>query len=200
MSLPRRTVHGAVSVSLILVALLGDATTALANAPPSRLPAMLRFRRWIENHLPGQAIYIKPGVTVGGGWTHESGTDFTLGGEVSVLFWHEAMYAGLVVDGLYDWQRGGARLMVGPELGLGYFGIDGGYVRDFAGGGAHGGAVRGFISVGIAALYVRYTALYHAPDSVDFGLMLKLPLPVWQKRYPWPRCCEELGPPPRRSR
>lgn len=199
MSPPRRTIiHGATCAIILLAALLGDTTTALADGPPQRLPAMLRFRRWLEDRLPGQAVYIKPGITVAGGWTHESGTGFTLGGEVSFLFWHEGMYGGLVVDGLYDWQRGGARLMVGPELGLGYFGIDGGYVRDFAAGGAHGGAVRGFVSVGIAALYVRYTALVQAPDVVDFGLMLKLALPVWQKRYPWPRCCDELRAPARR--
>jgi hypothetical protein len=181
---------------LLLVAVIGDAAPAGAQAPMRR-PMSGRFKRWLENRLPGKAIYLKPGITVAGGWTNGSGTGFTLGGELSALYWHEAIYGGLVVDGVYDWQRGGARLMVGPEFGLGYFGIDGGYVRDFAMG-AHGGAVRGFVSVGIAALYVRYTALYNAPDIVDFGLLLKLPLPVWQVKYPWPRCCEELGPPPRK--
>jgi hypothetical protein len=171
------------AVTLLVIALL------LGAALPAHAQPMF-VRRLANAYLPGKAFYLKPGLSLGGAWTHEGRTGFLLGGEVSALYWYEGWSGGVVAEAVYDWERRGARAMFGPLFGAGPFGIEGGYLVDFAGAQAHhGGAVRVFFSVGVAALFVRYGALHNAPDFVDFGLLLKLPLPVWQRRYPWPRCC-----------
>jgi hypothetical protein len=172
--------------SLLLVASTLDAAPVHADAGPK---------------LPTRAFYLSPGLTFGGSYTIDSGTHVILGGEVSMLYWHRGVYVGFVADGLYDWRRGGGRTMLGPMIGWGPVGIDGGYLLDAPYSGVyHGGAVRAFFSVGIVALFVRYGALKDAPDFVDFGLLIKIPLPLWAQypRRPMRRDREPtpVAPPP----
>jgi hypothetical protein len=170
--------------SLLFVGSALAATPAFADAGPK---------------LPTRAIYLNPGLTFGGSYTIDSGTRVILGAEVSLLYWHHGAYIGVVADGLYDWRRGGGRTMLGPMIGWGPFGIDGGYLLDAPYTGVyHGGAVRAFLSLGVVALFVRYGALKDAPDFVDFGLLIKIPLPLWAEypRRPRPREPRPVAPPP----
>ena len=155
-------------------------------APPLAAPAQADA----GPKLPDRALYISPGLVLGGSSTLDVGTGFMLGGELSVFYWlHPRIkfvpnYTGLVVDALFDWKRDAMRMMIGPEIGWAPIGIDGGYLLDRTGGVTrHGGAVRLFLSMGIAAIFVRYGNIKGAPDFVDWGMMIKIPLSAWQKRH-----------------
>ena len=67
----------------IVATLLASASTARADAGPK---------------LPREAFYISPGLTLGGTSSFDVGTGFTLGGEISLLYWNNARYVGAVVD------------------------------------------------------------------------------------------------------
>jgi hypothetical protein len=132
--------------------------------------------------LPSRAVYISPGLTFGGTYSFDLSTRPMLGGEVSAYYWRDGRYIGLFAEGLYDWSRSAARITVGPELGWGFVGLDGGYLADFSAGGPHhGGSVRLFFSVGVVGLFVRYGAVRDAPDFVDFGLFIKAPMTVYRE-------------------
>jgi hypothetical protein len=159
------------------------------TAAPSRAAAtsesrVLDCRNFFE------ILYLNVGLTLGGGVVapfegasgpNESG--LVLGGEASLVYLGEespGFFGGLTVDGVYDWSRHGARVMTGPVLGLWFGGIDGGYVADFSTGRLrHGAAIRVFCTVGVLAIYARYVTVWQAQDSMDFGLNVKLPLPLW---------------------
>jgi hypothetical protein len=137
--------------------------------------------------LPRRAVYISPGLAFGGTYSFDLSTRPMLGGEVSAFYWHDGPYVGLFVEGLYDWSRSAARITVGPELGWGFVGLDGGYLADFSAGGPHhGGSVRLYFSLGVVGLFVRYGAVRDAPDFVDFGIFLKAPMTVYREER-WPR-------------
>ena len=130
--------------------------------------------------LPRQAFYLSPGVTFGGETTPAGRGGVLLGGEVSAPYWRDPYFVGPVIEAVYDWARHGPRVMGGVVLGHSYFGIDGGYLADLSGPQAHhGGAVRSFVTLGVVGLFARYGALVGAPDFVDFGIFLKLPLKLW---------------------
>lgn len=153
-------------------------------------------------------IYVSPGITLGGTASvgDDRGSGFTLGGELSTVVFRKRLdrardawalfYFGTVVDGIYDWHRHGGRMMVGPLVGLGFFGLDGGYLADYSGGTfRHGAAVRAFATLGIAAVYVRYGALQRSRDFVEAGMMLKIPLGLFGtgSRYRSPTICLLTG-------
>ena len=95
----------------------------------------------------------------------------------------DAFYFGVYADGLYDSHREGLRLSVGPEVGLAFWGIDGGYLVEFRHHRAyHGAAVRFFASLGVLGVFVRYGALFGARDFVEAGLLIKIPLGRFRKR------------------
>lgn len=139
-----------------------------------------------------ETLYLSPGLTLGGAVDLE-GEDSTpamvLGGELSLVYLDTAqrgIYYGLVLEGVYDWQRDAARMMVGAVLGWRYIGIDGGFLASFepgrsgAGGSVRrGGALRVFVAVGVLAVYARYGDYAGGESFVDFGALFKLPLPVW---------------------
>ncbi|MCA9672088.1 MAG: hypothetical protein KC503_41120 [Myxococcales bacterium] len=153
----------------IVATLLASASTARADAGPK---------------LPREAFYISPGLTLGGTSSFDVGTGFTLGGEISLLYWNNARYVGAVVDALYDWKRDGGRMMFGAEVGFGPFGIDGGYLLELREGGPyHGVGVRLFAMLGIFGVYLRYGGIIDLPDYLEWGLLIKVPFPPWAK-YP----------------
>lgn len=135
--------------------------------------------------FPERGLYLLPGLTFGGSSSLDVGTGFILGGELSLAYWHHGLYGGVVADGLYDWKRESGRMMFGAELGVGPFGVDGGFLLELADGGRRNGlAARLFFHMGIVVAYVRYGGVFDAPDFVEWGLMIKVPLGLWSK---WPK-------------
>jgi hypothetical protein len=176
---PRRWLASAMLVFGVMVGTSVSPTEARASAENRALECRNFF----------EILYLNVGLTLAGGFhspfrgglPEESG--MVLGGEASLVYLGEespGLFGGIVAEGVYDWSRHGPRAMVGPVFGLWFGGIDGGYVVDFSGGRKrHGGAVRLFGTVGFLSLYVRYGVMHRAPDFMDFGFLVKLPLPVW---------------------
>lgn len=142
-------------------------------------------RRFLESGCYHEVLYLNPGITFGGAVNApvEGNPAMVLGGELSLVFLGDrehSLFGGVVVDGVYDWKRQGARVMAGAVFGWRYVGIDGGYVVDFSSGGPHhGGAVRVFATLGALSFYVRYGVMRGTADFGEMGLLVKLPLPVW---------------------
>jgi hypothetical protein len=146
------------------------------------------------------------GVSLGGALHPGGDSGFAVGGEVSIVHlgqgWlgHTPTWHGGYVDAIYDPRSDMARFSVGPEIGDIIAGVDGGYVLETGRGGTfHGIALRGILTVGIAALFVRVEHLFgDAPDPtfVELGLLLKFPLRlVTQDEEP----CPWLAPSVRRG-
>jgi hypothetical protein len=155
------------------VFLLAAMASTLALVWPSTSLAQVRVSNPYEH-----SWVFSPGLTLGGSNTGNSKSSLLLGGELSTLYFWEKYYAGGVVDAVRDWHRGGYRMMAGPMIGYLFWGIDGGYLLDNSLGGLHHGvAVRTFMSIGFLSIFARYGAVIHAPAFVDFGLLIKLPMP-----------------------
>lgn len=162
----RLTSTAALAVALTLTALT---TPAGADAGPK---------------LPKRGLFVLPGLTLGGTSSFDVGTGFTLGGELSMAYWYRGLWAGLVSDGLYDWQRDHGRFMFGAEAGWGPIGLDGGYLLEVGEGGPfHGLGLRLVFSIGVVQLYTRYGGMFNAPDFMEWGLLIKVPLSIFSE-YP----------------
>lgn len=134
--------------------------------------------------MPEHGVYFSPGVLVGGAKTFEHGTGLNLGGEISVSYYMGGAVGG-VVDGLYDFERQAGRGMVGPLIAFSTWGFDGGYLIEVTGTGSHhGGALRAFLTLGYVSVFARYGLLAGAPDFVEGGILLKLPLNL-SRGKPW---------------
>ena len=134
--------------------------------------------------MPEHGVYFSPGVLVGGAKTFGGGTGLNLGGEISVSYYMGGAVGG-VVDGLYDLERSAGRAMVGPLISFSTWGFDGGYLVEVTEAGSrHGGALRAFLTLGYVSVYARYGLLADAPDFVEGGVLLKLPLNV-SRGKPW---------------
>jgi hypothetical protein len=139
-------------------------------------------------------LYLNPGIVFNGTATigAQKQTGFGLGGELSLVYLgsrNPGLFGGVVVDGLYQFGARRGRMMFGPVIGISYFGVDGGYLLEIADKGSasngvalfHGGAARLFVTIGVMTLYARYNVLRETADSVEFGAILKMPLPIWGK-------------------
>jgi hypothetical protein len=185
-----------------LVALIVTLTLATASDPAQASGPL----------LPKRGLFVLPGLTLGGTSSFDVGTGFTLGGEVSIAYWYRGLWAGLVSDGLYDWKRERGRLMFGAEAGWGPFGVDGGYLLEVgedgpAGSGKtgalHGLGVRFVVSLGLVQFYSRYGGMFDAPDFMEWGLLIKIPLTIFAERYPHQRGRygrDRLPPPPPKTK
>jgi hypothetical protein len=137
-----------------------------------------------------EGIAILPGLTTGIGLLH-TGLDtpgWTIGGEVSVLYYEEdiqilagrgALWAvGGYIDALRDLGSESTRISLGPELTWWCFGFDGGYmlqIHDAQVG--HGITGRLFISALVPALYVRGGKTWGPIHDafMEIGITLKVP-------------------------
>ncbi len=78
----------------------------------------------------------------------------------------------------------GFRLSVGPEAGMSVVGLDGGYVLEAYNGRLHHGLqVRGLLTIGVAAVWVRWVQLLGVSGShAEMGVLLKVPIEFGGKR------------------
>lgn len=169
------------------VAFLGLMAISLGSARAQARKRKSEVRRFLECGCHHEVLYLNPGITFGGALNApvEGNPAMVLGGELSLVFLgprKHSLFGGVVVDGVYDWKRQGARVMAGAVFGWRFVGIDGGYVVDFSAGGPHhGGAVRVFATLGALSFYVRYGVMKGTADFGEMGLLVKLPLPVWSR-------------------
>jgi hypothetical protein len=97
------------------------------------------------------------------------------------------------VDAGYSFATSTTRIAVGPQFAYSVFGLDVAYLASIGDGGVrHGLQYSGWFSMGFFAVYVRHCVLFDALDEIEAGVMLKIPLPLWEDIPP--RVAP--GPPP----
>lgn len=91
----------------------------------------------------------------------------------------QAGWLGVYADALWDFGTDSGRVSIGPELGWGIVGIDGGYASLWADGTQHHGvAMRATFGVPGALGYVRRDAFQGGHRVWEIGLLLKFPIPL----------------------
>ncbi len=133
--------------------------------------------------------YFKFGVEAGDAFARDRGNDLFAGPVLSIvhinddLLWY-GLQTDVIVDGNGD-ADAGIRWSFGPELGKVLFGGDLSYTGERVSGTTyHGLAGRVKLTVGLAALFLRYSYLFDSPDAnvVDVGIQLKLGYPLNEKK------------------
>ncbi len=117
------------------------------------------------------------GPNVGGGFHKASG--LLLGGELSFVHFDDGIWFGLYTDVLYDQGMQRTRFSIGPEVGLGPFGVDFGYVSELGADPQQGWRVRGLLSAVFITAYAGPGRLHNGSQPVDFweaGLLFKVPI------------------------
>jgi hypothetical protein len=131
--------------------------------------------------------YGKLGVETAVAFGPDRGTAPLLGGVGTLVHINDHLeWVGFQSDVLVDWngdRPAGTRWSVGPEAGVALWGADVSYFgQRTAGDNQHGLQVRGKLTAGLAAVYVRGAMVFDgdAATVIDVGLQLKAP--VWIKR------------------
>jgi len=152
---------------------------------PSAEGVESQVRRLLECNCYNDVLFVSPGLTMGGTFTAppDGPPHLVLGGELSVIFVGDdkrELFGGLVTEGVYDWNRRGARGLLAGVFGWRQIGVECGYLIDFSGDvPKHGGAVRLFATTGAFNFYIRYGLLINSADFVELGIQIKIPFPVW---------------------
>lgn len=154
------------------LALIAAATLALA---PATAAADDGDKPFAFGGLPGWTLL--GGLSGGGSFGSGGGGGF-LGGELSLNRLQEGAWAGLYVDGLYDFGRSESLLSAGPQFGMAVLGVDlGGALRTRDGENDVGVVGRLMVSLGLFSLYGRYGYFIDSEDHLgQIGLLLKWPL------------------------
>ena len=154
------------------------AVLALAVCAMSRPAAAERYRGL---YLAGW--YGKVGLETGVVFARERGAAPLLGGTATFVRMNDQLeWVGLQGDLLVDWnaeRAAGARLSLGPELGVSVYGVDVSYFGERIDGASHHGfQARAKVTVGVAAIYLRAAYVLAGGDetSLDTGVQLKLPV------------------------
>lgn len=106
-----------------------------------------------------RATFVTGGLNLGSG-TARGESAVIAGVESSIVHLEELAWVGAYGDAVYSFGEQHARLSLGPEFGIGPFGLDGGYVVAIGEGGPQQGvAIRPMLTVGLVALYYRYEQL-----------------------------------------
>jgi hypothetical protein len=172
--------HGVVLFRFILAcavaiaaSLLGGGATGFAQERPA--PAPERHGRMGYN---GSYLLVGPALAFTAG--RSAGDGAALGGEASVVGVRDAVWAGAYLDATYAFAAEETRLSVGPEIGIRFLGIDGGYVLVVGGerGAQHGVAIRPMLTVGVVSVCFRSTWLIgeHADWLGELNVLVKVPI------------------------
>jgi len=127
--------------------------------------------------FPVETTRVPVGLNLGAAGGGGQGVGALLGGEASVVQWSDGFWYGGYVDMLHDFARRSSRLSAGGEIGYWLFGVDAGFVHDFAAG-ASGFRVRGLASIAVVSLYGGGGRLYGGGGGastgfVEVGVLLK---------------------------
>jgi hypothetical protein len=135
---------------------------------------------------PPGGLYLPIGVSNGLSLHPRAG--YFVGGELSLVHFSTESHvtAGGYADALYDFGSDSLRLSVGPEVGIGFFGIDAGYAveREANGDFHHGAVVRPYASVAFATLGLRAGYFEDTGFLGELGLLLKFPVPLATESLP----------------
>lgn len=159
-----------------------DRGRALFCAAALALLALLPLPARAEPELgPKRQFAVMLGPNVGGSFHQKSGT--LLGGEVSFVFFDDGLWFGLYTDALHDVGLRRTRFSIGPELGLGPFGVDIGYVREVGEvQPLQGWRVRGILSAFFVSAYFGPGVLQADHQRFTYreaGLLFKMPLTLF---------------------
>jgi hypothetical protein len=165
------------SPALALLVLLAGSTTARDA------------RAWGESRLRG--VYAPAGLVLGASQHPQQKNGLILGGEQSLVFYagtKRDTWIGLYADFLRDLGPGRTRLGLGPELGWGILGFDGGFVAEFGGRRTFTGIeARVLVTFSVLAVFGRTGHLFGgAPEPAFFetGLLLKFPFALSTNERP----------------
>ncbi|MGZ5969463.1 MAG: hypothetical protein ACXWP4_17445 [Polyangiales bacterium] len=122
------------------------------------------------------AWYASPGVDIGIATGRSAKTSVVLGGELSFVRFPigERTWIGGYVDGLRDFGKDRTRFSLGPEIGWGVLGLDGGVRTSIGDGTRVGWTIRPMLSFVRVHLYTR---LSHDGEGTgtEVGLLFKFP-------------------------
>ena len=105
----------------------------------------------------------------------------SLGLEASLVEFDDDLgWAGLYLDAVYDTGRGAARLGLGPELGVLFFGLDGGAFVELGDEARLGLRIRGVLTAAAVGVALGASSIIGSEQAtvVELTLLLKLPLSV----------------------
>ena len=128
-----------------------------------------------EGSYRSYAVMLGPNI---GGSFHKT-PGLLVGGEVSFVHFKDGVWFGLYTDVLYDQGLQRTSLSLGPELGLGPFGVDFGYVRELGAEPMQGWRVRGLLSAVFITAYAGPGVIRGNAPKVEFweaGLLFKTPI------------------------
>lgn len=127
---------------------------------------------------PMPTWHLLGGLDTGGSFGSPGGGGY-LGLELSISRLKQRAWYGVFADAAYDFGHEATTLYIGPELGYGFVGFDGGFAyripnsgeNDF---GPHG---RFMLTLGVFSLYARYSRFVETRDDVaQVGVLIKMPL------------------------
>jgi hypothetical protein len=130
----------------------------------------------------GDGWYGKLGVQLGTAFARDRGAGLVAGGVFTVVKLTDLRWYGAQADLMLDTNGdadSGARWSIGPEFGVAIIGADISYFGERVEGETrHGLAVRGKLTLGFFAVYLRFGGVFADADpfSVEAGLQIKLPL------------------------
>jgi hypothetical protein len=177
-----------VSINRLSIALLG-CIAASAQAAGAQEVAPAKHDASSPRHgtmsYDGSYVMLGPSFSV----LLDRGDDasFALGAEVSAVNVSDAFWVGAYVDAAHAFSLDETRLSLGPELGVRFLGLDGGYLASFGREPSpqHGVTVRPMLTFGVVTAYFRSSWLLgaHADWLGELGVLLKVPIVI--DNEPW---------------
>ncbi|MCU0655644.1 MAG: hypothetical protein MUF64_10250 [Polyangiaceae bacterium] len=138
-------------------------------------PRVARADGFLEE---GSGYALLLGPNIGGSFHSKPGA--LLGAELSFVHFDDGIWFGFYGDILQDLGLKRARYSVGPEMGIGPFGIDVGYLRELSDEAPRQGyRIRGLLSAFLVSAYLGAGTLVQDQQKFHFregGLLFKMPL------------------------
>ena len=128
--------------------------------------------------------YVPTGFNLGVAMAPERPVGLILGGEMSLVYLHKSLlWTGAYTDLVYDFGNDARRFSIGPEVGCGFFGLDGGYlVSSREEETHHGFQLRAVLTIAsFMALGLRWGHLVgevEHPNFSEINLIFKFPFPM----------------------
>src|SRR5262245_3889649 len=152
--------------------LVGSSAVLAVVASPARASA---------HGLPDANIWMPVGLSTGYS-LHDSGPNGALlGPELSLVhITNSSFWYGGYADFVWDLGSDRQRLSVGPEVGFGFFGIDGGYVLEQGEKLRHGVALRPLLTIALISIGFRGVKVFGDGGETlgEISVLVKLPFPV----------------------
>jgi hypothetical protein len=180
----RGTIEPLNHLSLASFVLFAGSASAAAQEPPPAVHDTPSSRHGVMGY---DGSYLMLGPSFAAQLDRGEHASFVLGGELSFVNVSDALWIGAYLDAGHAFSVDETRVSFGPELGIRFLGLDGGYVATFGADASpqHGIAVRPMLTFGIVTAYFRSSWLLgeHADWVGELGLLLKGPILLGNE--PW---------------